>query len=210
MKDLIIVGAGGLGRKVFVCLKRLNRDNQWNILGFIDDNVEALDGKKCDLQIIGKISEWQPTDDQVFVMGISDPKVKHKVSDILLARGAKFETIVSPDVILGDYVEIGEGSVIMTPYNVESGVQIGRFVTMLGSTIALDGKIGDYSTTAGFANLTNSIIGKEVYVGSHAVILENVKLGDGAFVSVGSVVMKDVPENVQVFGYPARIVGERK
>ena len=210
MKDLIIVGAGGLGRKVFVCLRRLNTDNRWNVLGFIDDNSNALDGKKCDLDIIGKISDWQPTENQVFVMGISDPRVKHKVSDILLERGAKFETIVSPDVLLGDYVEIGEGSVIMTPYNVESGVRIGRFVTMLGSTIALDGSIDDYSTTAGFANLTNAQIGKEVYVGSHAVILENVKLGDGAFVSVGSVVMKDVPANMQVFGYPARIVGERK
>jgi len=210
MKDLIIVGAGGMGRKVHVCLKRLNTENQWNILGFIDDNANALDGKKCDLGIIGKISDWQPTENQVFVMGISDPKVKHKVSDMLLERGAKFETIVSPDVILGDYVEIGEGSVIMTPYNVESGAQIGRFVTMLGSTIALDGKLGDYSTTAGYANLTYANIGKEVYVASHAVILENVTVGDGAYIGVGSVVMKDVPAGAQVFGVPARIVGERK
>ncbi len=210
MKDLIIVGAGGLGRKVFVCLRRLNAENKWNILGFIDDNEHALDGKKCDLSIIGKISEWMPTDNQVFVMGISDPHVKHVVADKLIARGAKFETVVSPDVILGDYVEIGEGSVIMTPYNVESGAQIGKFVTMLGSTIALDGKLGDYSTTAGYANLTYANIGKEVYVGSHAVILENVTIGDGAYIGVGSIVMKDVPPYAQVFGIPARIVGERK
>lgn len=210
MKDLIIVGAGGMARKVFTCLRRLNTDNRWNILGFIDDNDHALDGKKCDLRIIGKLKDWEPTENQVFVMGISDPSIKHTVSDMLLAKGAKFETIVSSDVILGDYVEIGEGSVIMTPYNVESGVQIGRFVTLLGSTIALDGKLGDYSTTSGFANLTCADIGKEVYVGSHAVILENVKVGDRAYIGVGSIVMKDVPENVQVFGSPARIVGERK
>ena len=37
MKDLIIVGAGGMGRKVHVCLKRLNADGKWNIKGFIDD-----------------------------------------------------------------------------------------------------------------------------------------------------------------------------
>ena len=209
MKDLIIVGAGGLGRKVFVCLRRLNIDRRWNILGFIDDNEHALDGKKCDLSIIGKISDWAPTEDQVFVMGISDPHVKHMVSDMLISRGAEFETIVSPDVIMGDYVTIGEGSVIMTPYNVESGAQIGKFVTLLGSTIALDGKLGDYSTTGGFANLTFANIGKEVYVGSHAVILSHVNVGDGAYIGVGSIVMKDVPAYAQVFGNPARIVGER-
>lgn len=209
MKDLIIVGAGGMGRKVFVCLRRLNTDNKWNIRGFIDDDEHALDGKNCDLKIIGTISDWKPMENQVFVMGLSEPHMKHLISDRLIAKGARFETIVSPDVILGDYVEIGEGSVIMTPYNVESGARIGRFVTMLGSTIALDGKLGDYSTTTGFANLTFADIGKEVYVGSHAVILENVKVGDGAYIGVGSIVMKDVPPYTQVFGNPARIVGER-
>lgn len=210
MKDLIIVGAGGLGRKVFVCLRRLNQNDQWNIRGFIDDSDQALEGKKCDLGIIGKISDWQPTENQVFVMGISDPHTKRVVSELLKSRGAHFETIVSPDVIMGDYVEIGEGSVVMTPYNVESGVQIGKFVTLLGSTIALDGKLGDYSTTGGFANLTCADIGKEVYVGSHAVILSNVTVGDGAYIGVGSIVMRDVPAHAQVFGNPARIVGERK
>ncbi len=211
MKKLIIVGAGGMGRKVFVCLRRLNEINKkWDIKGFIDDNLNALEDKKCDLKIIGKISEWIPEDDEVFVMGISEPSIKKKVAEMLIEKGAKFETIISPDVILGDYVEVGEGSVIMTPYNVESGVKIGKFVTLLGSTIALDGVIGDYSTTAGFANLTNAIIGEEVYVGSHVVLLENVKIGNRAYISVGSIVMNDVEEDMQVFGYPARTLRKRK
>ena len=208
MKNLYIVGAGGLGRKLFVCLRRLNIDKKWNIVGFLDDNPHALDGVKCDLEIVGTISDWEPTDNQVFAMGISDSHIKHMVSDKMISKGAKFETIVSPDVIMGDYVEIGEGSVVMTPYNVESGAKIGKFVTLLGSTIALDGELGDYSTTGGFANLTCAHIGKEVYVGSHAVILSNVTVGDGAFIGVGSIVIKDVKPYTKVFGNPARVVGE--
>ena len=82
MKDLYIVGAGGLGRKVFVCLRRLNTDNKWNIVGFLDDNKAALDGKKCDLGIVGGISDWEPNEDQVFVMGISDPHLKHVIARV--------------------------------------------------------------------------------------------------------------------------------
>ena len=206
MKDLYIVGAGGLGRKLFVCLRRLNADNRWNIRGFLDDNRNALDGVRCDLPIVGGISDWVVDEGQVFAMGISNPHTKHVVSDLLLAKGAKFETIVSPDVIMGDYVEIGEGSVVMTPYNVESGAHIGRFVTMLGSTISLDGWVDNYSTTTGFANLTYARIGKEVYVGSNSVILHNVTVGDGAYIGVGSIVLRDVPPYTKVFGNPARVV----
>lgn len=87
MKKLIIVGAGGMGRKVFVCLRRLNEINKkWDIKGFIDDNLNALEDKKCDLKIIGKISEWVPKEEEVFVMGISEPSVKKKVAEMLTKR----------------------------------------------------------------------------------------------------------------------------
>ena len=210
MKDLYIVGAGGLGRKLFVCLRRLNTNKRWNIKGFLDDNTNALYGVKCDLPIIGTVSDWNVEDGQVFVMGISDPFTKHEVSNNMVKKGAVFETIVSPDVIMGDYVEIGEGSVIMTPYNVESGAHIGKFVTLLGSTISLDGWIDDYSTATGFANLTFAKIGKGVYVGSNSVILQNVTVGDGAFIGTGSIVLQDVPPFKKTFGNPARIVGENE
>lgn len=209
MKDLIIVGAGGMGRKVLPFLREVNEDGRWNIRGFIDDNLHVLDGVKCDLSILGTISEWEPKENQVFVMGISEPKTKEVVAEKLKNKGATFISVVSKQVILGDYVEIGEGSVVLTPYNIECGAKIGRFVTILGSTLSLDGEIGDYSTTAGFANLTNAKIGKGVYVGSHAVIIEDLTIGDGAYICVGSIVMKDVEAHTQVFGYPARTIGRK-
>ena len=210
MKDLIIVGAGGLARKLFVCLRRLNTDNQWNIKGFIDDNAHALDGKRCDLNIIGTIKDWQPKENEVFAMGVADPHIKQILAEKLKKRGARFETIVSPDVIMGDYVEIGEGSVVMTPYNVESEAKIGRFVTLLGSTIALDGVLGDYSTSTGFVNLTCAKIGRGVYIGSHAVILEHVTVGDGAVIGAGSIVTRDIPPFSLAYGTPARVKGETR
>lgn len=209
MKDIIIVGAGGMGRKLFTCLKRMNKlEKRWNIKGYIDDNKTALDGVKTELSLIGTIKDWIPAENEVFAMGISDSRIKYKIAKQLKAKGAVFETIVSPEVLLGEYVEVGEGSVVITPYNVESCVKIGKFVTLLGSTIALDGEIDDYATTAGFANLTTSKIGKGAYIASHVVLVPGVNVGEGAYVGAGSIVMKEVSPYTQVFGSPARVVGE--
>lgn len=209
MKDIIIVGAGGMGRKLYTCLDRINKiEKKWNIKGYIDDNLEALEGIKTDLPLIGTIKDWIPSENEVFAMGISESKTKFKVAKLMKKKGATFETIVSPEVLLGEYVQIGEGSVVITPYNVESCVKIGKFVTLLGSTIALDGVIEDYATTAGFANLTTAHIGRGAYVASHVVLVPEFNVGEGAYVGAGSVVMKDVQPYTQVFGSPARVIGK--
>ncbi len=49
-------------------------------------------------------------------------------------------------------------------------------------------------------------IGKNVWIGSNAVILQGVTIGDGAVVAAGAVVTSDVPENTVVGGVPAKII----
>ena len=54
------------------------------------------------------------------------------------------------------------------------------------------------------------IIENYVWVGIGAIILKNVKLGEGCIVAAGSVVTKNVPPYRIVAGSPAQIIGERK
>ncbi len=49
-------------------------------------------------------------------------------------------------------------------------------------------------------------IGDDVFIGSRAVILKGVRLGDGAVVGAGSVVTRSVPAHAIVAGNPATIV----
>ena len=49
-------------------------------------------------------------------------------------------------------------------------------------------------------------LGKNVWVGSNATILQGVTIGDNAVVGAGAVVTKDVPANMVVGGVPARII----
>lgn len=55
-------------------------------------------------------------------------------------------------------------------------------------------------------------IGKNVWIGSNAVILPGVSIGDNTIIGAGSVVTRDIPANVVAVGNPCRVsrmIGER-
>lgn len=51
-------------------------------------------------------------------------------------------------------------------------------------------------------------IGNNVWIGANSVILPGVTIGDNTVIGAGSVVTKDIPENVVAFGNPCRVVRE--
>jgi maltose O-acetyltransferase len=84
-------------------------------------------------------------------------------------------------------------------------VAIGHEVMMLTSTH----KIGTGQRRAGFKVTSPVSIGDGVWLGARSVILPGVTVGDGAVVSTGAVVTKDVPPNSVVAGAPAVVVVKR-
>jgi maltose O-acetyltransferase len=54
------------------------------------------------------------------------------------------------------------------------------------------------------------IIGNNVWIGSHAIILPGITIGDNAIVGAGAVVTKDVPSGVTVVGVPATPITNKR
>ena len=54
-----------------------------------------------------------------------------------------------------------------------------------------------------------TVIGNDVWIGNRALILQGVKIGNGAVIGAGSVVTKDVPDYTIVAGNPAREIRKR-
>lgn len=54
-----------------------------------------------------------------------------------------------------------------------------------------------------------TIVGNDVWIGSRAIIMEGVKIGNGAVIGSGAVVTKDVPDYAIVAGVPAKILRYR-
>ena len=52
------------------------------------------------------------------------------------------------------------------------------------------------------------IIGNHVWIGTRAIILKGVTIGDGAIIAAGAIVTKDVPPNTLVAGIPATVKKE--
>ena len=53
------------------------------------------------------------------------------------------------------------------------------------------------------------VIGDDVFIGTGAVILGNIKIGNNAAIGVNSVVIDDVPGGVMVAGAPAKVIAQR-
>lgn len=52
-------------------------------------------------------------------------------------------------------------------------------------------------------------IGDDVWIGAHVTICGGVRIGEGAVVAAGAVVVKDVPPYAIVGGVPAKVIGQR-
>lgn len=59
------------------------------------------------------------------------------------------------------------------------------------------------------APVKKAIVGNDVLIGSHSLVLGGVTLGDGAVVAAGAVVTKDVPPYAVVGGVPAKVIKYR-
>ena len=62
----------------------------------------------------------------------------------------------------------------------------------------------------GFRGIQPVEIGDNVWIGARVIILPGVHIGSGAVIGAGSIVTKDIPQNVVVVGNPAKIIKVRK
>lgn len=125
---------------------------------------------------------------------------------------------------------MGEGCTLHSPFHCDFGTQIrigdgfvGNFnLTILdeapvtiGDRVLIGPNVGIYTVShalqpdqraEGIMRSLPVRIGNDVWIGGHAVILQDVTIGDGAVIGAGSVVTHDIPPRVVAAGNPCRVL----
>ncbi|EEL68147.1 Bacterial transferase [Bacillus mycoides] len=100
-----------------------------------------------------------------------------------VGKKTSFALMVMPDIMFPEKITVGDNSII------------GYNTTLL----AHEYLIREY-------RLGEIVIGNEVMIGANTTVLPGVTIGDGAIVSAGTLVHKDVPGGAFVGGNPMRII----
>ena len=114
-------------------------------------------------------------------------------------------------VVDGGRLTIGHGTSINgvgTKILCAESVTIGAYCSVSWDVQVLD---NDFHTMTvdGAAQPSTApvVIGDHVWIGTRALILKGVTIGDGAVIAAGAVVTKDVPAGAIAAGVPAKVVG---
>lgn len=203
MTRLIIIGARALGRKV--C--NYAREAGFDVVGFLDDKTDALDGFAGYPPIIGSVENWLVHADDRYVCAVGDSQMRAKYAAIIEQKGGEFVSVIHPSAYVGPNVKIGEGCVVCPYAVVDCDLTMGRHVIVnVHTLVAHDCILEDCVTLSPNVHLGGRTkIRRAAFLGINVSTIPDIEIGESSYVAAGACVTRNVPESVLVAGVPAKI-----
>lgn len=205
--DLYIVGAGNVGG--FLAYHGSDMGN-YNIVGFLDDNVDKHGSVICNKKVIGGLDYLKKINKKVaVVIAIADPSIKRDIINKLKSLNhIEFPVFIHPNSWIGQKVTISEGSIIYPGVTINYESDLSSFsIVNMNCSIGHNCKIGMFSTISPGVNLGGfTEIKACTFMGIGATTKQGIIIGENVSVGGMTMVTKNIEDNVLVFGNPGRIV----
>lgn len=211
--NIVLIGAG---TQLSYSLDIIEKQKLHNIVGIID-SLKEIGHEIYGYKIIGRQSE------------LSSLIVKHQIEGAVITIGdnwtrkyiyeeilnseinLKWPNIIHPSVIISSRVKIGFGIIAMAGVIINANSFLGNFTNYFtNSNVEHDAYINDYvSISAGVVLGGKVNIGMCSAIALNVTIFDRVKIGKNVVVGSASLVTKDVPDDVLIYGNPAKIIRKR-
>ena len=202
MANVYLFGASGHGKVI----KDILNANGIKVEAFVDDNLRVNEcaGRKV-LHDAGGLSPM--------IVSIGVNRIRRMIVDRLVAKAnaeelpLEFATAIHPSAIISPSAKIGEGTVVMAGAVVNADAVIGNHcIVNTGATVDHDCVVEDYCHVAPGVYISGGThIGEGTWVGVGSSVIQCLNIGKNCMIGAGSVVVKDIPDNVTAFGCPARV-----
>lgn len=199
-----IYGASGFGREVMPLVR--------GDAAFIDDGMA---GERIGQHRVLSFADFCDDDaaQKSVVIAIADPSIRRMLASKCAQAGLAEASIFAEEFRQGERCSIAPGAIFCPFSQITSDVIIGRhFHANLNSYVAHDCEIGDFVTFAPAVCCNgNVVIEDDVYVGTGAILRQGtpdkkLRIGKGAVIGAGAVVLNDVPPGATMVGNPARLL----
>lgn len=202
-ESLIIIGAGSVGG--FLALNQELFNNQYNIIGFLDDATEKIGKSIWNIPVLGTINDLDKYPDSALVIGIAFPLVKKKILQRIGAHH-KFPSFIAKNAWISNKVTVGKGVIIYPGASIDYESEIGDFVIInkncsIGHNVKIE-KCSSVAPGVNFAGFTK--IGPYSEIGIGACTIQQTKIGEGSVIGGQSMVIRNTESYTTYIGVPAK------
>jgi sugar O-acyltransferase (sialic acid O-acetyltransferase NeuD family) len=208
-----IIGAGGIGRVIMAwladALAHGSEAHERRLVFVVEGAPASPEVNGYPLLSLGAFLALEAP--RRFTVGIGDGRVRERIAGICLGAGIEPMTIVSRHAVIFDGDGVGVGAVFGPFSSVSVDATIGRFFQAHSHAhVSHDCAIGDFVTFASAVQCLGHVtVGDHAFLGAGALIRQGaagapLRIGEGAVVGMGAVVLEDVEPHTTVVGNPAR------
>ena len=200
-----IYGAGGCGKEIKDIAEVLD---VWEEIVFIDDTVEAgiyRNIKRIPFEIF--CQNYDINNAEVIV-ALGEPEYKIGIYKKVREKGFSFANVIHPTVWISPSARLGKGIYAKNGAVISCDTVIGdnvgiEFQAIIGHDCIIDSgcQISPMAAIGGHCE-----IGRGTHLGMNVLIKEGTKIGGNSVLGMGSVVQRDIPENVIALGNPASVM----